>query len=79
MAERYAKYFCTVYAQNRHPSYGKPVEVFATTPQGAVNRAVDIGWNGRDSDARVRIDRVEDLDPRENLNPEPAEKTGGES
>lgn len=65
MAERYAKYFCTVYARNLHAGYGKPVEVFATTPQGAVNRAVDIGWNGRDENARVRIDRVEDLDPRE--------------
>ncbi len=65
MSERMAKYNTLVYPMNRHSGYGKPVAVYATSPQGAINRAVDIGWNGRDSDARVKIVSVEDIDPRE--------------
>lgn len=65
MAERMAKYNTLVYAKNRHSGYGKPVTVYASSPQAAIDRAVDIGWNGHDSDARVLIKSVEDIDPRE--------------
>lgn len=63
MTDRMAKYDTLVYPMNRHSGYGKPVTVYATSAQGAINRAVDIGWNGRDSDARVKIVSVEDVLP----------------
>ena len=65
MSDRMAKYNTIVYPMNRHSGYGKPVTVYAETRQAAINRAVDIGWSGRDSDARVLIKSVEDIDPRE--------------
>ena len=65
MSERLAKYTTIVYPRNRHTGYGKTVVVFASSSQDAINRAVDIGWAGQDSDARVLIQRVEDVDPRE--------------
>ena len=64
MSERLAKYSTIVYPRNRHPGYGKPVTVYATSSQDAINRAVDIGWNSRPEDARVLIKSVEDVDPR---------------
>lgn len=63
MTERMAKYNTLVYPMNRHSGYGKPVVVYATSAQGAINRAVDIGWNGHPSDARVKIQSVEDIPP----------------
>ena len=65
MSDRIAKYTTVVYPRNRHAEYGKPVVVFAGSRQEAVNRAVDIGWAGFSEDARVLIQRVEDVDPRE--------------
>lgn len=80
MTERMAKYNTVVYPMNRHSGYGKAVTVYASSPQRAINRAVDIGWNGRDSDARVRIESVEDIDPRECPHVAPAEvEIGGRS
>lgn len=63
--ERYAKYHVRVHASNRHAGYGTPVTVIARSRAEAVERAVEIGWNGRPRDARVTFDRIEDLDPRE--------------
>lgn len=65
MSERLSKYTTLVYPMNRHSGYGKPVVVIAASRQEAINRAVDIGWSGRDSDARVLVKSVEDIDPRE--------------
>lgn len=65
MSDRLAKYSTIVYPMNRHSGYGKPVTVFASSPQEAINRAVEIGWGGRDEHARVLIKAVEDIDPRE--------------
>lgn len=65
MTERLAKYNTLVYPMNRHSGYGKPVSVFASSAQEAINRAVDIGWSGRPEYARVKIVSVEDVDPRE--------------
>lgn len=62
--KRLARYFTRVYAMNRHAGYGTPVEVIAASKQEAINRAVDIGWAGRPEHARVRVDRVVDLDHR---------------
>jgi len=67
---RLAKYNTVVYPMNRHSGYGKPVTVFATNPQDAIDRAIEIGWNGRGEHARVLIRGVEDLDPRTALLPE---------
>lgn len=64
MTERMAKYNTLVYPSNRHSGYGKPVAVYATSAQCAINRAVDIGWGGNGRDARVKIVSVEDIDPR---------------
>lgn len=58
--KRMARYECIVFPMNRHKGYGKPVSVLATNAQEAINRAVDIGWNGRPEHARVSIERVED-------------------
>lgn len=63
MSEQYAKYTCLVYPKNRHSGYGETVVVIATSRQGAINRAVDIGWSGYDDDARVKITLVEDMGP----------------
>ncbi len=65
MTERLAKFHVRVHASNRHAGYGRPYTVIAATRQEAVNRAVDLGWGGHPSDARVTIDRIEDIDPRE--------------
>jgi hypothetical protein len=65
VAEQLAKYSTLVYPSNRHSGYGKPVTVYAASTQEAINRAVDIGWNGDARDARVKIQSVEDIDPRE--------------
>lgn len=63
MADRPARYETIVYPVNRNPEYGKPVVVYATNSQEAINRAIEIGWNGSPADARVRIDRIEDVMP----------------
>lgn len=65
VSERWSKYSTLVYARNRHAGYGKEVVVVARSRQEAINRAVDLGWSGYPSDARVLVKSVEDLDPRE--------------
>lgn len=62
---RLAKFEVIVHASNRNTDYGEPLTIIAATRQEAVNRAVDLGWSGRSSDARVAIRSVEDIDPRQ--------------
>jgi hypothetical protein len=56
-----ARYHCIVHARNRHAGYGIPVVVYASTKYEAIDKAVEIGWAGRSEDARVQIDRVEEV------------------
>jgi hypothetical protein len=65
MTDRYARFHIRVYARNRRPETGEPVAVIAQTRREAVSRAIDLGWNGHRDDARVYVDRIEDIDPRE--------------
>jgi hypothetical protein len=65
MTERYAKFHVRVHASNRNAEYGKPVVVVARSQSEAVSRAIDLGWTGYRRDARVTVDRIEDIDPRE--------------
>lgn len=58
-----AKYNTIVYPMNRHKGYGIPVVVYADTKQEAINKAVNIGWAGRSSDARVSVESVEEVAP----------------
>lgn len=55
------RYTCTVYASNRHAGLGVPVIVFAENQQEAVARAIDVGWRGHRSDARVLVRKVEQV------------------
>jgi hypothetical protein len=56
-----ARYHTIVHAMNRHKGYGIPVSVIASSKQEAINKAVDLGWNGRPSDARVSVESVEEF------------------
>lgn len=62
-AERVAKYKTIVYASNRHAGLGTLVTVYASNKQGAVNRAIAIGWSGHSEDARVTVQSVDDVPP----------------
>lgn len=64
MSGRLAKFYVIVHASNRHPGYGEPLTVIAASRKDAVNRAVALGWSGNPRDARVTMNRIEDIDPR---------------
>lgn len=55
------RYRTKVHARNVNSDYGIPVDVFATSKQDAVNKAVAVGWSGRPSDARVTVLSVEQV------------------
>lgn len=63
--ERLAKFHLVVHASNRHAGLGRPLTIIAATRQDAVARAIALGWSGHPSDARVTIQLIEDIDPRE--------------
>lgn len=65
MSERLARFHVIVHASNRHVGLGKPLTVIAATRRDAVHRAVALGWSGNSRDARVTIQNIEDIDPRE--------------
>lgn len=60
MMARLVKYTTIVYPKNRHSGFGTDVVVYAATWQGAIDRAVEIGWSGSPEDARVLVKSVED-------------------
>lgn len=65
MTGRLAKFHVIVHASNRHAGLGERLTIIAATRQQAVERAIELGWSGHKSDARVTFRSVEDIDPRE--------------
>lgn len=52
------RYDCKVHARNLNSDYGLPTTVYAESRQDAANKAVEVAWSGRPSDARVTFLRV---------------------
>lgn len=66
-----AEYKTKVHARNRNSDYGIPVTVYAENRQEAINKAVDIGWNGYRRDALVTVLSVQEVKPTQEEESEP--------